>query len=247
MAKKKKFYSVAAGRKTGIFTTWGEAEAQVKGYPGAKYKSFPSREEAENWLREPVYDSEKRKPAVNKGTPKYTGHPDNAIIIHTDGGAINNPGPGGYGVVIENGDDYRELSGGFKMTTNNRMELMACIVALETVGQTTQTVILYSDSSYVVNGISKGWATGWRKKGWKKADGKPAINPDLWSRLLDCIDNLDITFRWVKGHAGHPLNERCDRLAVAAAKGRDLPIDDGYEKVDCSIAIQLSLRAKRSR
>lgn len=106
---------------------------------------------------------------------------------------------------------------------------MACIVALETVGQTTQPVILYSDSSYVVNGLTKGWATGWRKRGWKKADGKPAINPDLWARLLDVADNLYITFRWLKGHAGNPLNERCDRLAVAAAKGKDLAVDEGYE------------------
>ena len=229
MAKKKKYYSVAVGKKTGVFTTWSEAEAQVKGYPGAKYKSFPSREEAEGWLKNPIYErGKKNRPATQKEPAQASDHPDDAIIIHTDGGAINNPGPGGYGIVIENGEDYRELSGGFRMTTNNRMQLMACIVALETVGQTTQPVVLYSDSSYVVNGISKGWAAGWRKKGWKKADGKPAVNPDLWKRLLDLIGYLDITFKWVKGHAGHSLNERCDHLAVAAAKGKDLSIDKGY-------------------
>lgn len=230
MAKKTKYYSVAVGRKTGVFTTWSEAEAQVKGHPGAKYKSFPTFEEAESWLENPVYKrANKSKPTIKKAIPKPADHPKHAIIIHTDGGAINNPGPGGYGIVIEDGEDYRELSDGFRMTTNNRMELMACIVALETVGQMTQPVILYSDSSYVVNGISKGWAAGWRQKGWKKADGKPAINQDLWSKLLDLSDSLDITFKWVKGHAGHPLNERCDRLAVAAARENNLQIDEGYE------------------
>ena len=108
------------------------------------------------------------------------------------------------------------------------MELTACIKAIEALSQTDRPVALFSDSSYVVNGISKGWAGGWRKRGWKKSDGKPAVNPDLWERLLDLTADLNISFHWVKGHAGHPLNERCDELAVQSARGKNLVEDTGY-------------------
>jgi len=228
-----KFYAVAVGRSTGIFTSWGVCEAQVKGVAGARYKSFPTRAEAEAWLRDPSSASPKpqRTPSPSRSlSAAPPEHPAGALIIYTDGGAINNPGPGGYGVVICNGDGRRELSGGFRLTTNNRMEMTACIVALKAVAGCGRSIVLYSDSSYLVNGIQKGWARSWRARGWRKADGAPAMNVDLWSELLDLLDKETVTLCWVKGHAGHELNERCDQLAVSAARSTDLSIDRGYEQ-----------------
>ena len=151
------------------------------------------------------------------------------IVIYTDGAARGNPGPGGLGVVMIYGKHRKELSEGYALTTNNRMELMACIVALRKVGKTKKSITLYSDSQYVVNGISKGWAKGWRKRGWIKSDKQPAINPDLWAELLELTESLDVDFRWVKGHAGNEYNERCDELAVRSAGGDNLPEDKGYK------------------
>lgn len=153
------------------------------------------------------------------------------ITIYTDGGSINNPGPGGYGAIIIEDDRRREITGGFRLTTNNRMELMAGIAALRALESRDRPITLYSDSSYVVNGISKGWAANWRRRNWIKTDGKPAVNPDLWKELLDLVADLDITFTWVRGHAGNPLNERCDEMAVAAARQDNLPVDTGYERM----------------
>ena len=227
---KKKFYAVASGLKPGIYTSWPEAEAQVKGYGGAKFKGFTSRAEAETWMANPPTWQQKKKSVKRKATTYESPVvPGDRIEIYTDGGAINNPGPGGYGVVILAEDTMRELSGGYLHTTNNRMELMACIKGIEALPSRKKKVALFSDSKYVVNGISKGWARGWRKRGWKKSDGKPAVNPDLWGMLLDLIQGLDISFHWVKGHAGHPLNERCDQLAVQSARGEDLVEDSGYK------------------
>lgn len=224
---KKKFYAVASGRKTGIFNTWSEAEAQVKGFGGAKYKGFASRTEALAWMDDPQW-SRKPGPPRNKADVPQLSSSGADIDIYTDGGAINNPGPGGYGAVLVVDGEVNELSGGYLHTTNNRMELMACIKAIAALPKRDGTVALFSDSKYVVNGIAKGWAMGWRKRGWLKSDGKPAINSDLWAELLELIDGLDIRFNWVKGHAGHPLNERCDRLAVHSARGTSLQEDSGY-------------------
>ncbi len=230
MAKKKKFYAVASGRKPGIYTSWPEAEAQVKGYAGAKFKGFPSRSEAEDWMDDPQWGGTRKTKQKKKNIPyEQPVTSSDRIEIYTDGGAINNPGPGGYGVVILVEGEMRELSGGYRHTTNNRMELMACIKGIEALPTRREVVALFSDSQYVVNGISKGWAKGWRKRGWLKSDGNPAVNPDLWEKLLDLIDGLDISFHWVKGHAGHPLNERCDQLAVENARGDELAEDSGYE------------------
>ncbi len=226
---KKKFYAVAKGRKSGIYTSWPEAEAQVKGFGGAKYKGFVSRSDAEAWMEDPQWGATKtKKRSAGKVCPRQVAVPSDHIVIYTDGGAINNPGPGGYGVVIQNNGVEQELSGGYRLTTNNRMELMACIKALRTLGSNEQPASLYSDSSYVVNGISKGWAKGWRKRGWKKSDGQPAMNADLWADLLQLTENKKITFNWVRGHSGNPLNERCDQLAVANARKENLPEDIGY-------------------
>ena len=149
------------------------------------------------------------------------------VTIYTDGGSIGNPGPGGYGVVILDGKRH-ELSGGFRLTTNNRMELTAAIQGLAELKQPSR-VTLYSDSSYVVNGISKGWAKSWKTNGWRKSDKKKALNSDLWRVLLDLCERHEVEFIWVEGHAGNRENERCDRLAVKAAKGKNLPADSVYE------------------
>ncbi len=226
---KKKFYAVARGHKPGIYFSWPQAEAQVRGYRGAVYKGFFSRKEAEAFLETPVY-SANGQGKRNTGSDCMT-LPEDAVIIYTDGGSINNPGPGGYGVVQIYNDTRKELYGGYRLTTNNRMELMACIVALRELEYRDKPVVVYSDSSYVVNGITKGWARGWRKRGWLKSDRTPALNPDLWSELLDLVEELDVSFNWVKGHAGHPLNERCDTLANSSARRNDLPADEAYEKL----------------
>ena len=150
------------------------------------------------------------------------------ISIYTDGACINNPGPGGYGVVLLDGSRRRELSGGYRRTTNNRMEMLAAIVGLEAL-KTRCQVTLYSDSQYLVNAVEKGWAKKWRANGWRRGRGEKALNPDLWERLLALCDRHDVEFRWVPGHAGIPENERCDRLAAEAARQPGLPVDEGYK------------------
>lgn len=135
------------------------------------------------------------------------------IYIFSDGACSGNPGPGGYGVIIRCEGREKELSGGEARTTNNRMELMGVITGLEALKQPCN-VVLQTDSKYVVDAVTKGWAEGWRKRGWIKSDKKPALNSDLWERLLGLLEIHDVTFTWIKGHAGHEENERCDRLAV---------------------------------
>ena len=136
------------------------------------------------------------------------------VYIFSDGACSGNPGPGGYGVILRYKDKETELSGGEAHTTNNRMDLMGVITGLEALKYPCN-VIIQTDSRYVVDGIEKGWAKSWKKRGWIKSDKKPALNPDLWDRLLGLLDIHDVKFTWIKGHAGHPENERCDRLAVA--------------------------------
>ena len=139
------------------------------------------------------------------------------IQIFTDGACSGNPGPGGWGAILRYKAHEKELSGGEAETTNNRMELMALIAALEQLKEPCE-IDLCSDSQYVINGLQKGWAKGWRARGWKKADKSPALNIDLWARLLDLSEAHTIHYNWIKGHAGHPENERCDRLAVEQSK-----------------------------
>lgn len=227
---KKKFYAVAVGRESGIFTDWPTTETLVKGFPGAKYKSFPSQAAAERWLENPVY-AKKTSSSGKISQNNIQSEEDSAdIVIYTDGGSINNPGPGGYGAVIVDGGRKRELSGGYRLTTNNRMEMMAAIVALREVTGETESIHLYSDSSYLVNGISKGWVKRWQSNGWKRSDGQDVLNIDLWQELIKLIAGGNVHLHWVKGHAGNVLNERCDRLAVRSARKDDLPIDYVYEK-----------------
>ncbi len=139
------------------------------------------------------------------------------IEMYSDGACSGNPGPGGYGVILRYKGTEKELSGGDRDTTNNRMELMGVIAGLEALKEPCR-VTIYTDSQYVVNGITKGWAASWKANGWKKKDKKPALNSDLWDRLLGQIDRHQVEFVWIKGHAGHPENERCDRLAVAQSE-----------------------------
>lgn len=139
------------------------------------------------------------------------------VEIFTDGACSGNPGPGGWGVVLRFGAHEKELSGGEADTTNNRMELSAVIAGLQALKESCE-VTLTTDSKYVCDSINKGWVYGWQKRGWIKSDKKPALNVDLWETLLPLLQKHRVTFVWVKGHAGHPENERCDRLAVAESK-----------------------------
>ena len=139
------------------------------------------------------------------------------VLMFSDGACSGNPGPGGWGTILRFGVHEKELSGGEKSTTNNRMELTAVIKGLEALKEPCR-VILYSDSKYIIDAVTKGWAKKWQKNNWVKPDKKPALNPDLWERLLALMEIHQVSFNWVKGHAGHPENERCDRLGVAACQ-----------------------------
>ncbi len=149
------------------------------------------------------------------------------ITIYTDGSAKGNPGKGGYGIVLSAGKHYKEISQGFRHTTNNRMELLAVIVGLESLKKPGYEVLVVSDSKYVVDAVSKKWVFNWRKKNFK---GKK--NQDLWKRFLKVYPKHNVSFRWIKGHAGHAQNEICDQLAVMASENTNLLIDIGYEEVN---------------
>ena len=146
------------------------------------------------------------------------------ITAYTDGGASGNPGPGGFGAILMSGKHEKEMSGGFRLTTNNRMELLAVITVLEALKGEGHEVHIYSDSKYVVDAVEKRWVFSWEKKGYKNKK-----NPDLWQRFLRAYRKHRVKFHWVKGHAGHPLNERADRLAVSAYQTGPLHTDTGYE------------------
>lgn len=139
------------------------------------------------------------------------------VTLYTDGACSGNPGPGGWGAILSYNGVEKELSGGDANTTNNRMELLAVISGLEALKEPCR-VELYSDSKYVIDGLSKGWAASWRKNGWRKADKKPALNPDLWEKLLNLVEKHELSYHWVKGHADNPYNNRCDGLAVTESQ-----------------------------
>jgi ribonuclease HI len=149
------------------------------------------------------------------------------VVIYTDGACLGNPGPGGYGVVMIYNGTRNEISGGFSRTTNNRMEIYAAIAGLKALKMSCD-VTLYSDSQYVVNAIEQGWAKRWKANGWKRNKTERAVNADLWEQLLALCAPHKINFVWVRGHAGNKENERCDELAVCAAKQKGLPPDNGY-------------------
>lgn len=203
-----------------IFTNKTEAQVYQNDHPGSLYCLFdrwPDRIPSRNSLAQ---DS---RPVV--GSDDLVG----PLTVYTDGSCLGNPGPGGYGVVIEDANGAtHELAQGYTRTTNQRMELLGVVAALETLPN-DRSVTIASDSKYVIDGINKGWAKGWRVKGWKTSSRKRVANIDLWKRLLDLTDEFkDLSFKWVKGHAGNPLNERADSLAVDAGCGEHLIPDEGY-------------------
>ena len=159
------------------------------------------------------------------------------VTVHafSDGSAIGNPGPGGYGALLQWNGQEKEFSAGFRNTTNNRMELLGAIVALESLKRPCR-VILSTDSQYVVNGIEKGWAKKWRANGWRRNKKEMALNPDLWGRLLDAVEKHSVKFEWVRGHNGHPENERCDVLANTAARQNAKLVDEEFEKTQSGSA-----------
>jgi len=150
------------------------------------------------------------------------------VSIYTDGGALGNPGKGGYGAILVYGEHRKEVSGGYQHTTNNRMEMMACIKALELLKEPCD-VTIYSDSKYLVDSITKGWARRWQANNWKRNKKDKAENIDLWEVLLEQLDKHQVVFQWVKGHSGHPENERCDEMVKEAAAQENLPEDTGYQ------------------
>jgi ribonuclease HI len=166
--------------------------------------------------------------ASSKVSPKVSGESLPKIRIYTDGSCLGNPGAGGYGALLDYGDRRQELSGGYRLTTNNRMEILAAIVALRSL-ETASVVDLYTDSQYLVNTMTKGWAKRWQANNWQRNAKDKAENPDLWQELLELCKQHQVTFHWVRGHSGHPENEYCDRLAVKAAHGSNLPPDSGYK------------------
>ncbi|MBO4299994.1 MAG: ribonuclease HI [Desulfovibrio sp.] len=151
------------------------------------------------------------------------------VIIHTDGSCLGNPGPGGWAAVLkqDGAERRKEFSGGYRLTTNNRMEILAVVEALRQL-RTPCDVDLYTDSTYVCNSVEKGWLRSWQKKGWIKANKKPVPNVDLWERLLPLLEKHKVRMHWLRGHTGHPENERCDTLARTEAARSDLPPDTGY-------------------
>ena len=213
----KKFYAVKRGRKTGLYTVWAECAAQVKGFQGAVYKGFMTEDEARAWLGGADARTEQPRAAAEMAAPSA---PDADYIIHTDGSCLRNPGgAGGWAAVIETTATgaVEEKSGGAPETTNNRMELTAALMALTAVPEGAR-VALYTDSQYLKNAFTKFWLPAWKKRGWKKADGEPVLNQDLWVQLDAAFATRQVQFHWVKGHAGNPRNERCDALARAEAE-----------------------------
>ena len=203
----KKYYAVKKGRHPGIYKTWTECQKEVNGYPNAKFKSFLTLEGANEWLQT----------TGNTVTSTKAVNYSDDILVYTDGGCSGNPGPGGWACVIIAEGQARQLSGGEKLTTNNKMELMAAISALSAIKNTARfqgiPVEVNIDSQYVKNGITQ-WIFSWKKKGWKKGDGAPALNVDLWEEILQLLSVHKVSFVWVKGHDGHAYNERCDKLAT---------------------------------
>jgi len=245
----KKFYAVVKGKKPGIYHEWfgvNGADEQVSGFSGAVYKSFKTVVEAEQWYNraKDAYSGDKSSDTIDNALPEPEKNINSQpsllavseqskeqltnVTIYTDGACIKNPGAGGYGVVLLHGQHRKELSGGFRLTTNNRMEIMAAIVGLQAL-KTKCAVTVYSDSRYVVDAIMLGWVEKWRANGWKRTKTELASNSDLWELLFQLCLKHEVKFVWVKGHAGNPGNERCDALSVQAAQMNNLPADTQYE------------------
>lgn len=231
----KKIYAVKNGRTPGIFLTWDACKAQVDGFPKAVFKSFPTIEEATAYLglgggvtktKPPVKPkTTKTKPFVTIPEPDNAVIDENTIVIYTDGSCLKNPGgPGGHAAIIKIGEKMQEVVGSESSTTNNRMEMKAAIEALKVFPQPT-SVVLHTDSQYLKNGFTNGWVKNWKCNGWMTRSKEPVKNQELWIELDRLISLHKVTWKWVKGHNGNPLNERCDELAVGAAMTRAKEID----------------------
>ena len=238
---KKKYYVVVRGRKPGMYEKWsGDAGAQiqVKDYPDALYKGFFSRDEAVNWIKslstalisEHAPDLEKY---LEEDTSDAATSPESIerslkagkTVIFTDGSVNSSTNSGGYGAVLLYKDRIKELSGGYRETTNNRMELRACVEGLKALKSRSE-VILFSDSQYIVNGMTKGWVKKWKANGWMRNKQAAVKNRDLWMELLELAERHKVVFEWVKGHDNVTFNERCDALAKQASRQKNLPVDE---------------------
>jgi ribonuclease HI len=245
MSQKKRFYAVKSGRNPGIYSNWEACRAQVESYSNADYKGFSTRKEAEDYLNgraapqsQPSEIVQAKEPITISQSlpgPAHDRHPLKSakqVVLYTDGACTGNPGPGGYGAILIHGDSRKELSAGFRLTTNNRMEILGCIVGLQSLNEPCD-VTIYSDSKYVVNAMTQSWALKWRSRGWKRKleNGElvNALNADLWAQMLVLCDRHRVQFQWVRGHNGNEGNERCDALARAAAAATNLGIDVFYE------------------
>ncbi|MBI5878115.1 MAG: viroplasmin family protein [Chloroflexi bacterium] len=237
-----KYYAVRRGKRPGIYDTWDACSAQVTGFAGAQFKSFATRAEADAYLagaRQAHTSASRAEKAAPRAAPARPRTARVAVkpaepaeepraTIFTDGGCFENPGPGGYGAVVIDGGKRRELSGGFRRTTNNRMEMMACIAGLRALSHDGPAALV-TDSRYVANSLSKGWAKRWRAAKWLR-ESKRVPNADLWAVLLGLSEQKHVSVRWVRGHAGHAENERCHTLATQALQRGGWPADEGYER-----------------
>jgi len=240
------FYAVKRGRAPGIYKTWGECEAQVKGFASAVFKGFRSRAEAKKFLEQAIdeplpratraerkqlpvsrreSDRAEEREQISSGARNDT---NDCVIIYTDGSAVGNPGPGGYAAVMLSGDYRKEVSGGFRLTTNNRMEMMAALTGLGLLKRPC-AVTIYTDSKYLRDALMNGWVKRWLKNGWRTREDTPVANQDLWRSLWEQMQKHEVKFEWVRGHAGNAENERCDELATRMSARDDLPPDAGYE------------------
>ena len=217
MAKKQKYYVVWKGVSPGVYHSWTDCQLQIKGYEGALYKSFDTWEEAEQAFASSAFHYVGKNAVKKEETPRQLPENFDMNCLAVDAACSGNPGPGGWGAVLRYNGHEKEISGGEANTTNNRMELSAVINALALLKEPCK-VTLYSDSQYVCNALKLGWAKKWKANNWMRNKKEKALNPELWDRLLTLYDTHEVEIVWVKGHAGHPENERCDRLAVAAAK-----------------------------
>jgi ribonuclease HI len=238
---KKQYYVVVHGRKPGLYAEWfgdNGAANQVGDFPEAIYKGFYSKEDALQWLREfSVETLQKYAPnlldLVDYSVPVQVVDEDiellkdGKVIMHTDGSTLGNPGAGGYATILRFKDKEKEISGGFQSTTNNRMELLACIEGLKALKQKC-SVIVFSDSKYLVDSMSNGWVIKWRNNNWIKKDGHKVLNSDLWKILLEFVEQNDVEFKWIRSHNIDKSNQRCDFLAKEASKKLNLKIDDGF-------------------
>jgi ribonuclease HI len=247
---KKQYYIVVHGLKPGLYTEWfgdNGASKQVEGFNDAIYKGFYSKEDALVWLREfseetlrkyapnllDLVDYSVPLQVVDEGSECLK---EGKIIIHTDGCAMGNPGAGGFAALLRYKEREKEITGGFQETTNNRMELMACIEGLKALKQKSD-IVVFSDSKYLVDSINEKWIYKWRNNHWMKSKKKQVMNADLWKTLLELVEQHEIEFRWVRGHNIDKNNQRCDFLAKQAAQGQNLPVDTGFSKEDLQSAL----------